>query len=113
MNTTPIPWKSVAHGWDEVGIYTDDFKERIASVEINGDCTEDTQDLFEKVMNANAALIVRAVNNHQKLINALIEFDDCYCDVGPNGELNHEQRIKHRNMLMNVRALIKSAKEEV
>jgi hypothetical protein len=52
---TPGPWKTVEHSWQCTGIFSD--KRHVASVEIDGDVTEDNQDEFEKIMNADARLI--------------------------------------------------------
>ncbi len=93
MNTTPIPWK----------IKPDDkYSVALARlVDANG------KRIFTNQYNDNtAALIVRAVNNHQKLIDVL-------------EALVHDEEATYKvsghqlTLVENGRAALKSAKEEV
>jgi len=58
---TPEPWHTVDHSWEYTGIYPS-VGSRIAVCEINQSCTEDNQDEYESINDANAARIVACVN---------------------------------------------------
>lgn len=57
------PWKIVEHSWSEIGIY-DNENRRVAVVEIDSNVTEDTQDMFERIMLKKAQHIVDSVNKN-------------------------------------------------
>lgn len=57
------PWKIVEHSWSETGIYDNENK-RVAVVEIDSNVTEDTQDMFERIMLKKAQHIVDSVNKN-------------------------------------------------
>lgn len=58
---TPTPWHVVDHSWEHVGIYPA-VGSRIALCEIDGAVTEDTQEHYEAINDANARRIVACVN---------------------------------------------------
>ena len=59
----------VAHSWAETGIYVGD--KRIALVKIDSAVTEENQDKYEAIMDANAAYLALAWNCHEGAVEAL------------------------------------------
>jgi hypothetical protein len=68
---TPAPWYVAEHSWAESSIYSKD--NLIASLSIRDEATEETQDILEKEMDANAKLLaapheILALANHQAAV---------------------------------------------
>jgi hypothetical protein len=71
------PWRTVEHSWQCTGIFSGE--RHVASVEIDGDVTEDNQDKFEATMNADARLIAAAPELYAALVEAIAELN-AYCE---------------------------------
>ncbi len=57
---TPGPWRAVDNSWEISSVYADDGETLIAEIPIDSSVGEDTQDEFERIKEANAALIASA-----------------------------------------------------
>lgn len=85
----PLPWKFTANSWQYTTIYdADDLPVCELDLE-NWPVTEENQDSFEKEQAKLAAFIVKAVNNHAAMQDALRNacdrlqsFLDTFGDVG-------------------------------
>ena len=65
------PLTIVEHSWEETSIYSPERDYPIATLRIDPDVTEETQDKYEAITRAHAEEIVRAVNAHDDLVAAL------------------------------------------
>ena len=61
------PLTIVEHNWEETSIYSPERDYPIATLRIDPDVTEETQDKYEAITRAYAEEIVRAVNSHDEL----------------------------------------------
>lgn len=66
---TPRPWTLTHNSWETTSLYGADG-DSLGHIRINSDVTEDTQDRWETEKEANAELIVTAVNNFNKMKEA-------------------------------------------
>ena len=66
---TPGPWTAVKHSWSRTGIYSSG-NVGIAALDISDEATEETQEVLESAMSANARLIAAA----PELLSALKTF---------------------------------------
>lgn len=76
---SPVPWTAVDNNWDFSTVY-DDNGAVVASVRINHLVTEDSQDRYEPIKEANARLIAAAPRMfaalHELYLRTIIGTDD-------------------------------------
>ena len=78
LGATQSEWKTVDHSWEYTGIYPETGG-RLAVCEIDGAVTEDTQEHYEAINDANAAYIAAAcpanilpfIESYEELLAAL------------------------------------------
>lgn len=89
---TPTPWRAVLDE-DGVNVWARDGEgeHHIANLDV----AAHGKFLSSEEMDANAALIVRAVNNHEALVEALAEFIEAFGNRGESTSLHvWDQRLK-------------------
>ena len=69
-NEMNLPWKVCRNSWEVSTIY-DCNEYPVCSIRIDPDVTEHTQDILERAKEERAAHIVKCVNAHDALIEAL------------------------------------------
>jgi len=99
---TPGPWKAVIHSWGEAGVYSSD--DRIAGLDVRHVATEETQDTFTELMEANAAIMAASPD----LYAALKDLDDAFCSENRT----KEDRLRSRQALIAARAALAKARGE-
>lgn len=90
-------WKTVDHSWEYTGIYPETGG-RLAVCEIDSSVTEDTQEHYEAINDANAAYIAAAcpanilpiLESYEELLAASKGYlDNSVSDIGRQGRQAH------------------------
>ena len=72
-NEMNLPWEVCHNSWEVSTIY-DCNEYPVCSIRIDPDVTEHTQDILERAKEERAAHIVKCVNAHEGLVEALTIF---------------------------------------